>query len=340
MSAPTNDIDIAALGAYLEQQIDSFHGLRELIKFDVGQSNPTYKLVADSGEYVLRRQPPGELLKSAHQVDREYRVMHALADTDVPVPPMYHLCEDRDVLGSMFFVMGFAAGEQFIDPRLPPIDKADRKDYFYAAIDTMAAIHDVDLGAVGLSDFGRGVDYFARQTALWTKQYRAAETDNKPDMETLIEWLPANMPADDGQLTLTHGDYKFDNMLFVRGQPQVLAVLDWELSTLGHPVADLAYFCMCLRMPSSGLVLGLGGLDLKELGIPGEEQLLARYCSTRSIDDVPYFNTFLAFSFFRLASISQGVYKRSKLGNASSEKAVFAGEAARLLAAEAVKLIN
>ncbi|MBT8115030.1 MAG: phosphotransferase family protein [Arenicella sp.] len=340
MPETIKEIDVATLGAYLEKNIDSFHGLKELIKFDVGQSNPTYKLVAQSGDYVLRRQPPGELLKSAHQVDREYRVMNALRDTDVPVPVMHHLCTDKSIIGSMFFVMEFANGKPILDPALTDIEKARRADYYMAAIDILAAIHSVDLVATKLSDFGKGVDYFARQTALWTKQYRLAETDQRDDMETLIEWLPANLPTDDGQVTLTHGDYKFDNMLFAPGNPRAIAVLDWELSTLGHPIADLAYFCMCLRMPSSGVVLGLGGVDREELGIPTEDALLNRYCTTRGLDGIPHFNTYLAFSFFRLASISQGVYKRSKMGNASSERAVFAGEGARQLAAEAIKLIG
>lgn len=340
MSATTTEIDVDNLGDYLEKNIDSFHGLKELIKFDVGQSNPTYKLVAASGDYVLRRQPPGELLKSAHQVDREYRVMQALRNTDVPVPAMYHLCTDTSVIGSMFFIMEFANGKPLLDPTMPDIEKEQRADYYAAAIDILAAIHSVDLVATKLSDFGKGVDYFARQTALWTKQYRLAETDQIANMETLIEWLPINLPADDGQLTLTHGDYKFDNMLFAPGQPRAIAVLDWELSTLGHPIADLAYFCMCLRMPSSGIVLGLGGLDREEIGIPTEAALLEHYCAARELDSIPHFNTYLAFSFFRLASITQGVYKRSKTGNASSERAVFAGEATGLLAAEAIKLIG
>ncbi|MGI9315896.1 MAG: phosphotransferase family protein [bacterium] len=340
MSENSTEIDSQLLGDYLQNNIDSFHGLTKLVKFDVGQSNPTYKVVAESGNYVLRRQPPGELLKSAHQVDREYRVMHALRDTDVPVPVMHHLCTDTSVIGSMFFVMEFANGKPLLDPAMPDIEMERRADYYFSAIDVMAAIHSVDLEKTGLSDFGKGVDYFARQTALWTKQYRLAETDQRDDMETLIEWLPANLPTDDGQVTLTHGDYKFDNMLFAPGEPRAIAVLDWELSTLGHPIADLAYFCMCLRMPSSGVVLGLGGLDREELGIPGEAALLEHYCAARGLDSVPHFNTYLAFSFFRLASISQGVYKRSKIGNASSERAVFAGEGARQLAAEAIKLIG
>ena len=338
MTKPNNDLDLASLNVYLQQNVDGFSNLHTIDKFNVGQSNPTFKLTADSGEYVLRRQPAGKLLKSAHAVDREYKVMKALADTDVPVPAMYHLCEDRDVIGSMFYLMEFAKGDQHTSPALPDVDKSQRSGYYDSVIETLAAIHTVDLEKVGLSDFGKGADYFARQISLWTKQYRDAETDVRPNMETLIEWLPANLPADDDKVTLTHGDFKFDNMLYVPGQPKVLAVLDWELSTLGHPIADLAYLCMNLRLPSSSLSQGLGNIDRAEIGVLTEQQVVEQYCKKVGIDNVDHFEFYLTFSFFRLASICQGVYKRSLLGNASNEGAKMAGMVVDQLSQMAVEL--
>lgn len=338
MNAVT-DLDHLKLAAYLEQHVAGFNNLNQIEKFSVGQSNPTFLLHADSGKYVLRRQPPGELLKSAHMVDREFRVMHALENTDVPVPTMYHLCEDKDILGSLFFIMSFVDGEMLADPALPKVSKDRRASYHHKVIETLAAIHNVDLDEVDLADYGKGGQFFERQIGLWTHQYRSAETELLDDMETLINWLPANLPQDDGQVTLIHGDYKFDNMLFVKGQAKVAAVLDWELSTLGHPIADLAYLCMGFRIPSIGLMTGLGGLDRDELAIPEESELVAYYCQMRQIEKIEHWNFYLAFSFFRLASICQGVYKRSLGGNASSEHAADAGKAAKILAKLGVELI-
>ena len=338
MSVKSNDIDQQVLGDYLETNVDGFSNLTSLDKFDVGQSNPTFLVHADSGKYVLRRQPPGKLLKSAHAVDREYRVMSALAQTDVPVPEMYHLCTDTNVIGSMFYLMEFADGRMLTDPNLPDIELDDRHHYYTSSIETLAAIHSVDLEKVGLDDYGRGSNFFEWQIGLWIKQYRAAETELRDDIETLIEWLPKNLPEDDGQITLIHGDYKFDNLMFNKTKSKVLVTLDWELSTLGHPISDLAYFCMCLRMPALGFMTGLGGIDRSAIGVPSEKEFVDQYCKLRGMGGINNWNFYLAFSFFRLASISQGVYKRSQQGNASGEHAVLAGKVTEVLAEHGVKL--
>lgn len=319
--------DREALGRYLEKHLQGFGKLQEIDKFAGGQSNPTFLLTADSGKYVLRRQPPGELLKSAHLVDREYRVIDALRDTDVPVPDAIHLCEDRSVIGSMFYLMSYEQGNVFWDPSLPEVDTPTRTAMHHELVDVMAAIHNVDLEAVGLQDYGKGKDYFARQIALWTKQYRAAETDRIESVEKLIEWLPANMPPDSDDITLLHGDYRLDNVMFAKDEPRAIAVLDWELSTLGNPVADIAYYCIILRLPPvAGSIKGLMGVDLESLGIPNEQQVIERYCSLRGIDAIPDWNFYLSFSFFRLASIIQGVYKRALMGNASNEHSLEMGK--------------
>ncbi len=333
------ELDVDILNQYLESNIESFRGLQHIDKFSVGQSNPTYLLTADSGKYVLRKQPSGKLLKSAHAVDREYRVITALHNNGFPAPLTYHLCENIDILGCLFFVMDFADGTLHGDPSLPEIEETSRANYHFAVIDTLAQLHSIDLEQANLTTYGRGTDFFARQIALWIKQYRAAETQLRADMETLIEWLPANMPADTDDICLIHGDYKFDNMLFVHNQPKVLAVLDWELSTLGNPIVDLAYFCMTLRLPAVGITPGLGGIDRSSMGIPEEQILLDRYCTMMQRPMIENWNWYLVFSFFRLASISQGVYKRSIDGNASSSKAVIAGEAAQQLTKMAIELI-
>ena len=331
-----DDFSVDALSNYLVAAVEGFKPITDIEKFSVGQSNPTYRFTTDDGAFVLRRQPFGKLLKSAHQVDREFRVMSSLPNT--PLPQMVHLCTDPQVIGAMFFVMSFVDGEQHIDPLFPSVDPANRAAYYHSAVDTLAHIHNTDLVACGLSDYGKGVDFFARQIALWTKQYELSFTDERPDMTHLIEWLPAHLPADDGTVTLIHGDYKFDNMLFEKGGPAVAAVLDWELSTLGHPIADMAYFCMCLRMPKLGFMYGLADVNRAEHGLPHESELLERYCAARGIDGIDHWHFYLAFSFFRLASISQGVYHRSTKGNASGENAAFAGKVTDILAALGAEL--
>ena len=339
----TNDIhqfDTDKLARYLEDRIPGFRGPLVATKFAGGQSNPTFMLEARSGRYVLRRQPPGELLKSAHAVDREFRVLVALANTDVPVPRAYNLCEDRDVIGSMFYVMSFAAGRIFWDPSLAELDKGARAPIYAAIVETLAALHNVDVDAVGLADYGRAGNYFERQIGVWTKQYRASETERLEAMETLIEWLPANCPQDDGLPSLVHGDFRIDNLIFDAVDPKIIAILDWELSTLGNPLADLAYFCMCLRLPSVGHIPGLLGKDRGELGVPDEAAIVRRYCELRGIPAIAHWNFYLAFSFFRLAAIAQGVKKRALGGNASNARAGQVGDMARHLAEAAAALID
>lgn len=329
-----NALDIAALGSYLEAYILGFSGLREAKKFGSGQSNPTYRLIADSGDYVLRAKPPGQLLKSAHQVDREFRVMAALAGSAVPVPKMLHLSGEDSPIGRMFYVMEHVEGRIFWDPALPDAaSNAERAAIYDAMNGTLAALHGVDVEAIGLADFGKPGSYFERQFARWTSQYRASETEAVPAMDRLIGWLEANTPADDGLVALVHGDYRLDNMIFAPDAPRVVAVLDWELSTLGHPYADIAYQCMQWRLPHATAFRGLGGIDRTALGLPSEEDYVAAYCRRRGIARIDNWNFFLAFSFFRLAAICQGVYKRALDGNASNPgKAQTYRQAVQLLA--------
>ncbi|KVO86175.1 phosphotransferase [Burkholderia ubonensis] len=340
MTHTPQQLDVARLTQYLEQHIPGFEGPVDAEKFAGGQSNPTFLLNAKSGRYVLRRQPPGELLKSAHAVDREFRILTALSGTAVPVAHPYHLCEDRDVIGSLFYVMSYEDGRIFWSPALPDLPKPDRAICYDAVLQTMVALHEVDVDAAGLSDYGRPGNYFERQIGVWTKQYRAAETERLDAMETLIDWLPKACPADTGRPALVHGDFRIDNLMFERDSYRVKAVLDWELSTLGNPLADLAYFCMCLRLPSAGDVPGLAGEDRDALGIPHEAQIVARYCELRGIAPIENWHFYLAFSFFRLAAIAQGVKARALKGNASSTKARQVGEMAGRLAEEAVCVID
>ena len=332
-----SDLSIDDLGPYLEEGLDGFRGLHTIEKFSGGQSNPTYLLTAASGQYVLRRKPFGELLKSAHAVEREFRVMQALADTDVPVPRMLHLCEDTDVIGSVFFVMSFVNARHFWDPALPELDDSGRTAIFDEMIRVLAALHSVDVNAVGLASFGYPGNYFERQVSRWTKQYRASETESITAMDQLIDWLPANMPRDDGRVSLIHGDYRLDNILFAENDDSAVALLDWELSTLGHPFADLAYQCMQLRMPSDCVIRGLGGVNRAALGIPSEAKYVSAYCDRTGLDEIPNWTFYLAFSFFRFAAILQGVLKRAIDGNASSDKAFAYGALTAPLAEMAIE---
>ncbi|MDF3881514.1 phosphotransferase family protein [Cupriavidus basilensis] len=340
MTRTSQQLDVASLAGYLENHVPGFEGPLDAEKFAGGQSNPTFLLQSRSGRYVLRRQPLGELLKSAHAVDREFRILTALSGTAVPVARPYHLCVDRDVIGSMFYVMSFEDGRIFWNPALPELPRPDRADCYDAVLQTMAALHDIDVEAAGLADYGRPGSYFERQIGVWTKQYRAAETERLDAMETLIGWLPRACPEDAGPSTLVHGDFRIDNVMFERDSYRVKAVLDWELSTLGNPLADLAYFCMCLRLPSDGLVPGLAGQDRAALGVPQEAEIVARYCELRGIEPIRDWHFYLAFSFFRLAAIAQGVKARALKGNASSTAALRVGDMTRALAEEAVRVIN
>jgi aminoglycoside phosphotransferase (APT) family kinase protein len=341
MSDP-NAIEAATLAPYLDSNVPGFSGLRAMRKFDSGQSNPTYLLEADSGRYVLRAKPPGELLKSAHQVDREFRVMKALAGTGVPVPNVLHLSDATSPIGRMFYIMAFVEGRILWTPSLPEVSGNEERAAIYDSMNkVLADLHDVDLDAAGLRDFGRPGSYFERQLSRWSGQYRASETDPVPDMERLIAWLDQNLVADDGIVALVHGDYRLDNMIFANASPDVIAVLDWELSTLGHPYADLSYQCMQWRLPHDSGFKGLGGLDRRAIGIPTEQDYVERYCVRRGIAGIDNWVFYLAFSFFRLAAICQGVYKRALDGNASNpEKARTYGMAVRLLAGLAVEAID
>ncbi len=340
MSQAVDQLDTARLEPYLVEHIGGFGRIAECRKFAGGQSNPTFQITAEDGrQYVLRRKPPGKLLKSAHAVDREYRVMHALRDTDVPVPRMHVLCEDEDIIGSMFYVMDFVEGRINWNGALPEATAEERGAMYQEMARVLAAIHSVDLEASGLSDFGRPGNYFARQLSRWSKQYYASETEKNPAMDTLIAWLEKNIPEDDGRVSLIHGDYRIDNLIFHPQEPRVLAVLDWELSTLGHPWADIAYQCMQLRLPQDAAIPGLGDVDRKSLGIPTEEEYVAEYCRRMGIDSIPNWNVYVVFSYFRLAAILQGILKRALDGNASSDQAFEYGHMARPLSEAAVKLI-
>ena len=338
----TQSLDVQKLSDYLTLHMIGFTAPLSAEKFEGGQSNPTFKLTAADGKhYVLRRKPPGELLKSAHAVDREFRVISALRDTDVPVPKTFVLCEDDDIVGSMFYVMEYKEGRILWDPLLPDAaDNAERSAIYDAMNQTMAALHNVDVDAVGLTSFGRPGNYFERQLGRWSKQYRASETCHIASMESLMTWLVATMPEDDGTVRLVHGDYRLDNMMFHSTEPRVIALLDWELSTLGHPLADLANQCMAWMLPREGRIKGLGGVDRAALGIPSDEEYIARYCERTGRDGIENWNFYLVFSLFRLAAILQGIVKRAQIGTASSAEADSQGEAVAQLADLAILLTD
>jgi aminoglycoside phosphotransferase (APT) family kinase protein len=330
--------DEAALARYLERNVAGFAGPLEVKQFAGGQSNPTFLLTAGATRYVLRKKPPGALLRSAHQVDREYRIMKALADTDVPVPRMYALCEDDSVIGTAFYVMEFLEGRIFRDPQLPGIEREERAAIYDSMNDVLARLHKVDLVETGLSDFGKPGNYFERQVARWITQYRAAQTDDVPEMEKLIEWMPRHIPADNS-VTIAHGDYRLENSIYHASAPRMIAVLDWELSTIGHPLADLAYNCMGYHVmnPRQG---GLVGVDFAATGIPSEADYIERYCRRAGRERIDNWSFYVSFSVFRLASIAQGVFKRGLDGNASSETAAQLGNYCRCLAENAWRLAN
>ncbi|WP_439133400.1 phosphotransferase family protein [Pseudomaricurvus sp.] len=344
MSTAVDTLDTEVLSRYLEANIEGFKGPISAEKFSGGQSNPTFKITATSGTYVLRRQPPGKLLKSAHAVDREYRVLNALKDSEVPVAKVYHLCEDRDVIGSMFYIMEFCDGHIYWGAALPEIDSNEKRTAMYDEMNrVLAALHSVDIEASGLSDYGKPGNYFERQFGRWSSQYKASELQPIPEMDQLIEWLEANLPADDGKVSLTHGDYRLDNVMFSQDNSQIIAVLDWELSTLGHPYSDLAYQCMQLRLPTSNeknTMSGLQGVNPTELGIPTEEEYVAAYCKRMGIDKIDNWSFYLAFSFFRLAAICQGVAKRAADGNASNKAADRVGAMVLPLAQTALDIVK
>jgi aminoglycoside phosphotransferase (APT) family kinase protein len=334
-------LDRNALGEELSSQISGFGALHGIDKFSGGQSNPTFLLTASSGKYVLRAKPPGQLLASAHQIDREYRVMKALKGSDVPVPDMLYISGEESAIGRMFFVMNHVDGRIFWDPALPQEAIEARRGIYDSMNRVLAALHDVDIDQAGLSDFGRPGNYFERQISRWVKQYRASEIDIIEDMDWLIAWLERHPSIDDGQVSLVHGDYRIDNLIFAPASPPILAVLDWELSTLGHPLADLAYQCMQWRLPNQGNFRGLGGVDRVALGLPLEADYVGDYCQRRGLKKPDAWVFALAFSFFRAAAIVQGVVKRAAEGNASNpEKARALSAAVPVLARMARDLVN
>ncbi len=322
--------DEGALDAYMQEHVTGYEGPLTVQQFKGGQSNPTYLLTTPRKKYVLRRKPPGKLLPSAHAVDREYRVMTALAKDKFPVPKTYCLCEDEEVIGTAFFIMDFLDGRIFWDARLPQLDAADRPGIVYAAVDALSHLHTVDYKAVGLEDYGKSGNYFERQIGRWSKQYKAAETDEIAEMDKLIEWLPTAIPAGD-ETSVVHGDFRLDNMIMHMSEPKVIGVLDWELSTLGHPLADFTYYLMAWFFPSD-VRGGLLGSDLKELNIPNVEDVVARYGEKTGRSEIPDLDFCLAYNMFRIASIIQGVYKRGLDGNASSDQAKKTGAQVRPLA--------
>ncbi|MEY4670863.1 MAG: hypothetical protein RLZZ415_742 [Pseudomonadota bacterium] len=312
-------LDEARLAEWMQANVAGFKGPLHLTKFKGGQSNPTYKIEAASGNYVLRRKPFGPLLPSAHAVDREYKVQNALNKAGFPAARQFGLCTDDSVVGSWFYIMDMVDGKTIWDGAMPGAAPAYRRDTYFAMIDTLAALHNVDVAAVGLADYGKPGNYFGRQVDRWTKQYKLSETEHMPDMERLIEWLPQTLP-EQTRTSVVHGDYRIDNMIWAKDSPEVLAVLDWELSTLGDPLGDFSYVCMAWVTENGGRS-GVQDLDRKALGIPELEEVVERYCAATGRTSLPDMNWLFAYNFFRLAGILQGIKKRVIDGTASSAHA-------------------
>jgi aminoglycoside phosphotransferase (APT) family kinase protein len=330
--------DEKALADYLTANLEGFRGPLKVAQFEGGQSNPTFLLHSGDLKHVLRKKPPGKLLPSAHQVEREYRVMQALQNTGVPVPKMLLLCEDDTLIGTPFFVMEYVPGRVLADLTLPGMNPQDRQAVYSDMVRVLAALHSVNYVKLGLEDYGKPGNYFSRQIGRWSKQYGAAKTDEIDSMEKLMQYLPANVPEDDASC-IVHGDFRMENMLFHPTEPKVIALLDWELSTLGHPLGDLGYSCMPYHGGVAGK-LSLNGKVGPQTGIPTEAEFVAEYCRHTGREQIPNWNFYLAFSFFRLASILQGVYKRGIIGIASSSEALERGSLAREVADVAWSLIE
>jgi aminoglycoside phosphotransferase (APT) family kinase protein len=329
-----HQFDPQPLQEYMSSHVEGFHGPLSVRQFRGGQSNPTYLLESASGKYVLRRKPPGKLLKSAHAVDREYRVISALYAADFPVPRPYVLCEDKEIVGTMFFIMEFVDGRIFWELDLPESDPAERKAIYEHANQTIADLHNFDYEQIGLSDFGKPGNYFTRQISRWSRQYAMSETAEITAMNKLIEWLPGNIPGDESA-TVVHGDYRLDNMIIHPTEPRIIAVLDWELSTIGHPVGDFTYHLMAWQMPEIGIgSSGLKGRDLAALGIPSEDEYVANYCAkTARHNGIANRDFYSAYNFFRIAAILQGIAGRVRDGTAASVHAERAANAVAPLAA-------
>ena len=316
----------------------NYEGPLTVKQFEGGQSNPTFQLLTPEKTYVLRKQPPGELLPSAHQVDREFKVMHALWDTPVPVPQMFLLCEDTEIIGTKFYVMEMVEGRLFTETRLPQLPKEQRRLLYEDLARVLAELHKVNPEQVGLGDFGRPGNYYERQVGRWSKQYIASQTEQIDAMDSLMEWLPNNLPEATSS-TIVHGDFRLGNVLIHPEKPEIVAVLDWELSTLGDGLADLGYMCQEYRGDSESPD-GLAGADLVSLGIPGESDIVDTYCDNLGLSGIDNWEFYLIYNMFRSAGIIQGVYKRGLDGNASSNKALEYKEAARLRSERAWSLVE
>ena len=313
--------DLFRVERFMEQEVPDFAGPLRVEQFKGGQSNPTYKLTTPGRSYVLRRKPPGKLLPGAHAVDREYRVIEALGRQGFPVAKAIALCLDEEVIGTPFYIMDMVEGRIFWDPTFPEVDHQHRPAYFDAMNAAIASLHGIDPDAAGLGDYGKPGNYFARQIGRWSKQYLGDEEAGRVvSMDKLVEWLPRNIPAGDGEARIIHGDYRCDNMIFHPTEPRVLAVLDWELSTLGHPLADFSYHLMMYRMPA-GMSSGLAGLDLRQLNIPSEQDYVAAYCARTGRSGIPDLDFYMAFNMFRLAAIIHGIKGRIVRGTAASAHA-------------------
>jgi aminoglycoside phosphotransferase (APT) family kinase protein len=330
------DLPLDRLDAWLRDHVEGYRGPIEAERFAGGQSNPSYRLRVASGDYVLRRKPPGPLLPSAHAVDREFRVMQALAATKVPVPRVHALCEDDAIIGSAFYVMEFLDGRIFWDQRLPECPRADRAAMFDSMNEVIAALHSIDYQAIGLEEFGRPGNYMGRQIARWSRQYRASETETIEAMDRLIDWLPAHLPQDSAP-SIVHGDYRMDNLVFHKTEPRIIGVLDWELSTIGDPLADFAYHVMTWRVTPE-LFRGLAGIDFAAAGIPDEPDYVAAYCRRTGRDGIAGWEFYLVYSLFRIAAILQGIAKRAIDGTAASPEAAAMGRLARPLGEQAWEL--
>ena len=326
-------IDSANLQPWIDEYVPSAGKIKAIEQFKGGQSNPTYKIITESKNLVLRRKPPGKLLPSAHAVDREYKVITALYETDVPVPKTYGLCEDDDVAGTAFFVMDFLDGDLFWDPMIPSMTNRDRTEIYKNKNKTLAKLHSVDYKKIGLEDYGKPGNYVARQVSRWSKQYRASETDNIEAMNNLIDWLPKNIPDDD-ETTIVHGDYRLDNMILKNNE--VIGILDWELSTLGHPIADFSYHCLSWRTQEAFW----DQAKLKELGIPSEREYMEMYCENSGKDLSKNWEFYMAFNMFKIAGILQGILGRVRDGTAASKHAEERGMMVYPLSEAAWKIIT